>query len=170
LKKKARILAWAKEGMPVKEITTRMGCHRSAIHRVVTKAKRAPLFAIPSRKKGSGRPRKLTSHVLGVVRRQIQKNLESTADLKTSCLELDIIDEQTISHALQKHQNMPSTVVAMKPLLSTKMKKKRLQFAQKYKTWRVADWSKVMYSDRLTFCCIRSTKRKARSTIPQKMP
>ncbi len=105
--------------------------------------------------------------MLVVVRRQIQKNLESTADLKTSCLELDNIDEQTISHALQKHQNMPSTVAAMKPLLSTKMKKKRLQ---KYKTWRVADWSEVMYSDGLTFCCIRATKRKARYTIPKKMP
>jgi hypothetical protein len=63
-------------------------------------------FAIPGRKKGSGRPRKRTSHVLGVVKKHIQKHPESTAaDLKTSCPELANISERTIFQALEKHLN-----------------------------------------------------------------
>jgi transposase len=89
LKEKTRIIARAEEGVPVKEIATRMGCHRSAVHQMVAKAKGLPKFAIPDCKKVSGRPWKLTSHVLGVVRRHIQKNPGSTAaDLNTSCPEL----------------------------------------------------------------------------------
>jgi len=163
IEEKATILAWAEEGVSVKEIASRMGRHRSAIHRVVAKAKSLPKFAIPSRKKGSGRPRKLTSLVLGVMRRQIQKYPGATAaDLKTTCPELAHLAERTISHALQKHLKMPSRVAAMKPLLSVKMKKKRLQFAKKHKDWSAADWSKVMYSDESTFRCIRATRSKVR--------
>ena len=95
IEEKARILAWAEEGVSVIEIATRMGRHRSAIHRVVARAKGLPKFTIPGRKKGSGRPRKLTSHVLGVVRRHIQKYPASTAaDMKTSCPELANIAER----------------------------------------------------------------------------
>jgi hypothetical protein len=39
--------------------------------------------------------------------------------------------EQTISHALQKHLNMPSRVAAMKPLLSAKMRRKGSSLAKK---------------------------------------
>ncbi len=164
IEEEVRILAWAEEGVPVKEIATCMGRHWSAIHRVVARAKGLPKFAIPGHKKGSGRPRKLTSHVLGVVRRHIQKNLRSTAaDLKTSCLELANIAKRTISQALQKHLSTPSRVATMRPLLSAKMKKKRLQFAKKNtRAWSVADWSKVMYSDESTFCYIMATRRKVR--------
>ena len=59
--------------MPVKEIGSRMSRHQSAIHRVAAKSK--GLSSLPSLvvKKGSGGPRKLTSHVLGVVVKQIHK-------------------------------------------------------------------------------------------------
>jgi hypothetical protein len=45
----------------------------------------------------------------------------------------------TIRRVLQKHLKIPSRVAAMKPLLSAKMKKKRLQFAKKNKVMSVAD-------------------------------
>ena len=71
IEEKARILAWAEEGMSMKEIGSCMGRHQSAIHWVSAKAKGLPKFAILIRKKGSGRPKRLTRHVLGVMNKQI---------------------------------------------------------------------------------------------------
>ncbi len=79
-------------------------------------------FTIPARKKGSGRPRK-EAH-----------SETSRIHLKTSCLELANIAERTISCVLQKQLNIPSRMAAMIPLLSAKMKKKRLQFSPKKNT------------------------------------
>jgi hypothetical protein len=41
--------------------------------------------------------------------------------------------------------------VAKKPLLTEKMKKKRLAFAKKHRSWTERDWVRVMYSDKSTF-------------------
>jgi hypothetical protein len=46
----------------------------------------------------------------------------------------------------------------MKPLLTEKMKAKRLKFAKKYQHFTKEDWAKVMYSDKSTFKCLRSTR------------
>jgi hypothetical protein len=57
---------------------------------------------------------------------------------------------------------MPSRRVAQKPLLTEKMKKKRMAFCKAYQHWTAEDWSKVMYSDESTFRCIRSFSTKVR--------
>jgi hypothetical protein len=46
----------------------------------------------------------------------------------------------------------------MKPLLTKKMKLKRLAFAKKHKDCTKEDWFKVMFSDKSTFRCVRSIK------------
>jgi hypothetical protein len=62
--------------------------------------------------------------------------------------------ERSVQHALQKYLKMPSRVMAMKPLLTSKMMVKRLKFAKKYAHWTPEDWSKVMCSDESTFRCV----------------
>jgi hypothetical protein len=71
--------------------------------------------------------------------------------------------EHSVQHALQKYLKMPSHVMAMKPLLTlSKMIVKRLKFAKKYAQWTAEDWSKVMYSDESTFCCMKNIRKKVR--------
>jgi transposase len=60
---------------------------------------------------------------------------------------------------------MPSRIAALKPLLTEKMKKKRLAFCKKYKHWTAADWESVMYSDESTFRVIRATRILVRRPI-----
>ncbi len=114
-------------------------------------------MGIPERKKGSGRARKMNNMMVGIVKRQIAKYPTMTAlDLKQTVAELATVSEQTIQQSLQKDLKMPSRHAAQKPLLTEKMKKKRMAFCKAYQHWTAEDWSKVMYSDESTFRCIRS--------------
>jgi hypothetical protein len=70
--------------------------------------------------------------------------------------------ECSMQRALQKYLKMPSRVMAMKPLLTSKMMVKRLKFARKYAHWTPLDWSKVMNSDESTFRCMRNIRKKVR--------
>jgi len=70
--------------------------------------------------------------------------------------------ECSVQHALPKNLEMPSHVKAMKPLLTSKMKMKRLNFAKKYAHWTPEDWVKVMYSDESTFHCVRNIRKMVR--------
>jgi uncharacterized Rossmann fold enzyme len=45
-----------------------------------------------------------------------------------------------------------SRIAAQKPLLTYKMKAKRLAFAKKYVGWTEEDWSHKTFSDESTFC------------------
>jgi hypothetical protein len=82
----------------------------------------------------------------------------TAGQLRETVPELSDMADHTVQHALQKELKMPSRVAAMKPLLTQKMRKKRLAFCKKYKNWTSADWETVMYSDESTFRCIRATR------------
>jgi hypothetical protein len=113
---------------------------------------------ILSRKKGSRRPRKITEEVLEALKRQIKKYPGMTAgQLRQTVPELASLTDHNVQFGLQKHLKMPSRVPAFKPLLTEKMKKKRLAFCIQYQHWNAVDLSTVMYSDESIFCCIRAT-------------
>jgi hypothetical protein len=57
---------------------------------------------------------------------------------------------------------MPPCIAAQKPLLTIKMKAKRIDFAKAYRHWTSEDWYKVMNSDESTFKCPRTTRVKVR--------
>jgi septum formation topological specificity factor MinE len=56
-----------------------------------------------------------------------------------------------VQDRLKRVLKIPSRRAAKKPLLTEKMKKKRLAFAKKYISWTESDWERVMYSDESTF-------------------
>ncbi len=60
---------------------------------------------------------------------------------------------------------LPSRVAAQKPLLTKKMKAKRLAFAKKHHHLTEEDWSKVMYSNESTFHCVRATRKRVRRPV-----
>jgi transposase len=160
---KARILSWREEGVSVDVIAERLGCHRSAIFRLLNKAKNLPPLQIPERKKGSGRPKKIPGHALKILERFVKKNPLATAgDIKQQVPEVSGISVRHINWLILKKLKMPSRIAAQKPLLTEKMKKKRLAFAKKHRSWTAEDWRKVMYSDESTFRCLRSTRSRVR--------
>jgi hypothetical protein len=56
----------------------------------------------------------------------------TAADLCNTVLELAAVSERTIQRTLQKDLKMLSQLSAMKPLLTKKMKAKRMKFAKAY--------------------------------------
>lgn len=160
---KARILSWRGEGVSTAAIASRLGRHRSTIDRLLKKALLCPDIADKPRAKASGRPRKMNSHLLGVLKRQAVKfPMMTAADILESCPELSNISERTIQRRLQKDLKMPCRVAALKPLLTLKMKAKRLKFARAYSHFTKEMWSKVMFSDESTFRVMRCTRRTVR--------
>ncbi len=156
---KASILAYIDAGLSTKEIMAKTGRHKTTINRLLGAARKLSDNSIPERKKGSGRPRKATDDVLKVLKRQITKYpLMNAGQLRASVPELAAISDRTVQRRLQKDLKMPSRVAAMKPLLTTQMKKKRMAFCRKYKGWTAAQWEKVMFSDESTFRVIRSVR------------
>jgi hypothetical protein len=86
----------------------------------------------------------------------------TAADLKETLPELSAVSERYVQRHLQMTLGMPTWSAVQKPLLTLKMKKKRLAFCRPYKAWTEEDWANVMFSDKSTFRCIRAIKSKVR--------
>ncbi len=82
----------------------------------------------------------------------------SAGQLRATVPDVAVLSQRSVQRALHKDLKMPSRVAALKPLLTMKMKKKRLAFCRKYRHWTAADWEKVIYSDESTFRVIRATR------------
>jgi hypothetical protein len=63
----------------------------------------------------------------------------TAGDLKKLMPSLADTAERSVQHALPKYLEMTSHVKAMKPLLTSKMKVKRLNFVKKYAHWMPED-------------------------------
>ena len=163
IEEKAMAIGWRQENVSNSEIARRLGCGLDAIGRLFAKTEGKPKNFVPPRQKGSGRPRKFTTEVLNDIQFHINREPTLTAgELKKTIPSLADKAERSVQHALQKYLKMPSRVMAMKPLLTSKMMVKRLKFAKKYAHWTPEDWSKMMYSDQSTFRCVRNIRKKVR--------
>lgn len=70
---KAFILAYKDEDWSTKNIAERLGRDKATINHVLDTSKTTLDKGIPSRKKGSGRPRNITEEVLVALKRQIKE-------------------------------------------------------------------------------------------------
>jgi hypothetical protein len=89
----------------------------------------------------------------------MKKNPHSMAPIiKQEVLEVACLMVQCINYLILKRLKIPRRIAAPKPLLIKKMKGKGLAFAANYWNRTEDDWSKVIFSDESTFCCLRATK------------
>ncbi len=98
------------------------------------------------------------------MRRSVTKNPAITAkELKQELPELlSGFSIRAIQRCLLVYLRMPSRKAAKKPLITDKMKKKRLAFAKKYRSRTKEDGGKVMFSDENTFRTLRMGSRTVR--------
>jgi transposase len=100
---KSSILILHAEGFSSRKIAARLGWDQSIVILVIQNSKKLQNDAIPSRKKGSGRPRKVTYDLLKMRRRQITKYPTMTdGDLRETVLELSSMSDQTIQYRYTK--------------------------------------------------------------------
>lgn len=123
-------------------------------------------------KKRSGRPRKTTKTEDRYIKILSKKNRRLTApeiraELNNS--RTDPISVSTVKARLAE-ANLHGRVAARKPLLRTKNKVKRLEWAKQHRSWTIEDWSKVLWTDESKFE-IFGTKRRiyVRQSAEEKM-
>ena len=150
---KARALAWHQEHVTQVEISRRLGVSRSSISRLLSAAMNLNPDVLPSRKIGSGRPRKVSVKMLKKISKDVCENPFLTARQiknKNPRLLADI-SLRTIRYVLFEYLNLKSRVAARKPVLSERMKQRRLAFAKRYKNWSSSQWYRVCFSDESLF-------------------
>jgi hypothetical protein len=161
---KARILALREENVKITEISHRVRRCVRTILKVISDAKGFPPGYIPPRKPITGRKPKTSKQTDAILKREVLKcpSITSTELKKLHPELLKDVALRTIRHRLLKDLNLPSRRAAKKPLLTEKMKLKRLNFARSYKHWTKEQWSAVMFSDESSFKCIRTTSNRVR--------
>jgi transposase len=132
IEEKATIIAYRNAGMKTKDIIARTGCNATTINRVLAASKKLRNSGIPERKKGSGRPRKVTKIILKSLKRQIDKYPTMTAgQLRATVPEAAVLSDRSVQRALQKDLKMPSRIAALKPFVDGKNVEKEACFLQK---------------------------------------
>ena len=95
---------------------------------------------------------KVTEDTLRDMRTHLTKTPTLTArSLKRLVPGLANTSIRQIQDICLKKLNLPSRKMARKPVLTDKMREKRLAFAHQYGHWTVDDWKKVMFSDESHF-------------------
>ena len=121
--------------------------------RLLAAAKDLPNNTVPKHKFGGGRKKKTSPHTDTNIKQELQKNPHLTAlELKNLHPELlQHVKIRTVQHRLQKDLDLPSRKPAKKPLITERMKTKRLAFAKKYSHWTTEQCRKVKFSDESNF-------------------
>lgn len=106
-----------------------------------------------SRKPGSGRPRKTTAREDRLLQRLQLKNVFSPSP--TIRAQFEEATNVTISDRLVRYRlkefGLSSYRPAKKPLLTSRMKRQRLDWAKERENWTATDWQNVIFSDESKF-------------------
>ena len=131
------ILELRKEGYSYSAIGERLGLAKSTVCLWVTRAKKMPDATVPPTKKQPGRARLTSPATDRMMKRRVMESPSISArELRAENKDvLGKVSIRTIQHRLQKHLSLPSRRPAPKPLLTKKMKAKRLSFAKRHVGW-----------------------------------
>lgn len=158
------IVALHQVGKSQREIAKHLEISQSTVNLWVSRHKNGDGSGTPVRKSGSGRVRKTDLRTDTLIKRAVLIKPTVTAkEIKSDHHNLlKDVSVRTIQHRLQKDLGLPSRHAAKKPLLSAKMRKKRVDFCKQHINWTADDWKKVLFSDESSFLTFRSRPRMVR--------
>jgi transposase len=168
IEQKVKVMTLWNEGNKKKYISERLDINVRTVQRIIRENRLLPVGSpVLGPKPKSGRPKKTTKATDRMLKMTVCGDPFITAkELKKQMPEvLANVSVRTIQHRLQKDMKLPSRSAAMKPLITDKMKKKRLAFAKKYKDWTADQLASVMFSDESTFRTMRIVHRSVRRPI-----
>lgn len=157
-------------GIGVTQIALTMKRNIRTIMRLLKKARDLSPGHCPAVKPKTGRPRKVNAHGLLVMKKAFQKSPRKTLKhLKLDHPQLfGDVKVRTLNLACTRDLNMRARVAKKKPLLTATHKRKRLEFARKYRNWKTEQWKKVLWSDESTFRVNSESQKKVRRPVYKK--
>ena len=140
---RAHIIVLSNSGLSARQIASKTGLGKSTVARVIREI-------LPEKENVKlGRPSKLSAldkrRIVSSITTGRADNAVQATHLINPALSSPI-SAQTVRNVL-KAASLKAVVKKKKPLLSAKHRKKRLDFALKYKDWTVEDWTRVIWSD-----------------------
>lgn len=143
---RALIVHMFKEGKSYSDIATLVNCSKKKVYTAVQHYKKHNTTENVSRKK---KARKTSSREDALIIREAKKFPHKTA--REIRVEIFGVAESAPSVDTVKRRlreaGLPSRVARKKPLLSSNNRKKRLEFARRYRDWTVQQWKNVLFSD-----------------------
>ena len=142
--KRANILVLTESGLTARQIASNTGLGKSTVAKVIKEL-------LPEKENVKlGRPSKLSSldknRIVSSITTGKADNAVQATHLMNPVL-ASPISAQTTCNVL-KAASLKAVVKKKKPLLSVKHRKRRLDFAFKYKDWTVEDWTRFIWSDK----------------------
>ncbi|KAG0711799.1 hypothetical protein GWK47_019840 [Chionoecetes opilio] len=147
----------------VSELMRRTGRGRSTILRLCKEARDLSPTVVPQYKKRPGRKRKTSQLTDKLLKRVVTRNPRLTAkELNSMYPELlKYVAIRKVQHCLKHHLDLQSRVAALKPLLTDRMRRKRLTFAKQH-NWSVEQWKGVLWFDKSNFRVVTSHRLRVR--------
>ena len=147
------ILLLKSKNKNISAISKELNISRTTVRRWISRSENSKIGYTPQPKIRSGRPRKTSVHTENLLKREVLKNPFITArKLKENHNNLlNNVTVRSVQRLLKNRLNLGASKPARKPILTETMRKKRLQFANRYKDWTAEEWKRVMFSDESTF-------------------
>ncbi len=148
-----RVIECYKLGLSTKEISHQTGVKPVTVRRLIVKFKSSGEREIPHHLHGGGWRPKISGRTLAHIKRQLDQNPHLTArQLKEqNPMLLQDVSVRTIQKNIQTKLNYRKMRARNKPFVSEVHRKKRLAFVQKYSSWTLDEWRRVLWTDEATF-------------------
>ena len=134
--------------MSQRSIAAEVGINQSSVCRIVAHLKKSGKLS-PTRKGKCGRKRKMTKREERMLLSENKRRPFMTSIQHKSSLALDV-STRTVRRVLQKNGRVSKRPVK-KQLLTSEMKRKRLIWARKHRSWTVDQWKRVLFTDESHF-------------------
>lgn len=162
--KRVQIVTLRGEGYSERQLAAKFKCSKTAVHQALARYQETSTYRDKQR---SGRPRVTSARDDSLMKRMVIRSPSSSLSKIKAALGQagTAVSGSTVSRRLSNEFGLKSRKPAAKPRLTPVMKQKRLDFAQKYKDWTIADWSKVLFSDESTLVQFNTRKRQIRRPV-----
>ena len=146
--KRAQIVTLRQEGNSFTEIGAKLDVDPDTARKIFGRYSTSENYNSAPR---SGRPRALNEYDARVIRRHVCHDALSRRQPLTeikNALNIEV-SNQTLQKFITEEIGLKRRVVRKTPWLSSKQKKKRLEFAKAYSNWGEEEWKHVIWSDEM---------------------
>jgi transposase len=151
---KAQVVALHRSGRKTSALASEFNVSRRTIQKTIQKVVDRGTY---ERKRGSGRPRKLTESDQRLLRRVTLNERRATLDQITVMCGLNV-SCHTIRRRLHG-MGIFSRVAKRKPFVSSLQQARRLAFARQHAKWSLDKWKRVLFTDESSFEIGKNSRR-----------
>ncbi|XP_064082559.1 uncharacterized protein LOC135198676 isoform X3 [Macrobrachium nipponense] len=153
----ASITSLCRAGKSNKEIACLTSLSLRSVQRWTKKFRDGGAVDPPLQGKSTGRPRKITTGTLKVLRKQVDADpcLRAPQLKEKNPVLLGNVSVRTVQRRLSDNLKISRCFAGRKPMITLRQRANRVSFCHKYLQWDADKWQKVLWSDEAVFTVTR---------------